>query len=72
MLRITFLVNLIWRWDDLRIKEDGQLHQAQEVVELACPVYGSMPQYLEDTLFPQWLNMHPRQNAMMKNEKTIS
>ena len=28
MLRITFLVNLIWRWDDLRIKEDGQLHQA--------------------------------------------
>jgi hypothetical protein len=22
-------------------------------------------------LFPQWLNVHPRQNAMMKNEKTI-
>ncbi|KAL6269596.1 hypothetical protein ACE6H2_026507 [Prunus campanulata] len=32
-------------------KEDGQLHQALKVVELACSVYGSMPQHLEDTKF---------------------
>lgn len=32
-------------------KEDGQLHQALNVVELACSVYGSMPQHLEDTKF---------------------
>ncbi|XP_058091225.1 uncharacterized protein LOC131237465 [Magnolia sinica] len=32
-------------------KEDGQLHQALKVVELACSVYGSMPQHLEDAQF---------------------
>ncbi|KAK9270762.1 hypothetical protein L1049_026345 [Liquidambar formosana] len=32
-------------------KEDSQLHQALKVVELACSVYGSMPQHLEDTRF---------------------
>ena len=32
-------------------KEDGQLHQALKVVELACSIYGSMPQHLEDTRF---------------------
>lgn len=32
-------------------KEDGQLHQALKVVELACLVYGSMPQELEETRF---------------------
>ncbi|KAG6644511.1 uncharacterized protein LOC122318422 isoform X2 [Carya illinoinensis] len=32
-------------------KEDGQLHQALKVVELACSTYGSMPQHLEDTRF---------------------
>lgn len=32
-------------------KEDGQLHQALKVVELASSVYGSMPQHLEDTRF---------------------
>ncbi|KAM3712015.1 hypothetical protein ACB098_01G152400 [Castanea mollissima] len=32
-------------------KEDGQLHQALKVAELACSVYGSMPQHLEDTRF---------------------
>ncbi|XP_059630898.1 uncharacterized protein LOC132273833 isoform X2 [Cornus florida] len=31
--------------------DDGQLHQALKVVELACLVYGSMPQHLEDTRF---------------------
>uniref|UniRef100_A0A2P2J5X6 Uncharacterized protein LOC105108957 isoform X2 n=3 Tax=Rhizophora mucronata TaxID=61149 RepID=A0A2P2J5X6_RHIMU len=31
--------------------EDKQLHQALKVVELACSVYGSMPQHLEDTRF---------------------
>ncbi|XP_008783389.3 uncharacterized protein LOC103702653 [Phoenix dactylifera] len=32
-------------------KEDGQLHRALKVVELACLVYGSMPQHLEDAYF---------------------
>lgn len=32
-------------------KEDKQLHQALKVVELACAVYGSMPQFLEDSRF---------------------
>lgn len=32
-------------------KEDVQLHQALKVVELACTVYGSMPQHLEDSRF---------------------
>ncbi|XP_057974865.1 uncharacterized protein LOC131162427 [Malania oleifera] len=32
-------------------KEDGQLHQALKVVELACSVYGSMPQHLEEARF---------------------
>ncbi|KAA8546313.1 hypothetical protein F0562_002948 [Nyssa sinensis] len=32
-------------------KDDGQLYQALKVVELACLVYGSMPQHLEDTRF---------------------
>ncbi|XP_022773518.1 uncharacterized protein LOC111315777 isoform X3 [Durio zibethinus] len=32
-------------------KEDGQLHQALKIVELACSVYGSMPRQLEDTRF---------------------
>ncbi|KAB2635406.1 hypothetical protein D8674_025940 [Pyrus ussuriensis x Pyrus communis] len=37
-------------------KEDGQLHQALKVVELACSVYGSMPQHLEDTKFISSMN----------------
>ncbi|GMI90737.1 hypothetical protein like AT1G35660 [Hibiscus trionum] len=32
-------------------KEDGQLHHALKIVELACSVYGSMPRQLEDTRF---------------------
>ncbi|KAG9144705.1 hypothetical protein Leryth_021651 [Lithospermum erythrorhizon] len=32
-------------------KDDGQLHQALKVLELACLVYGSVPQYLEDARF---------------------
>lgn len=31
--------------------EDGQLHQALKVIQLACSVYGSMPSHLEDTTF---------------------
>ncbi|KAF9589353.1 hypothetical protein IFM89_022962, partial [Coptis chinensis] len=31
--------------------EDGQLHQALKVVDLACSVYGSMPQHLENAQF---------------------
>lgn len=32
-------------------KVDGQSHQALKVVRLACLVYGSMPQHLEDSRF---------------------
>lgn len=32
-------------------KEDGKLHQALKVVGLACSLYGSMPQHLEDAYF---------------------
>lgn len=32
-------------------KDDGQLFQALKVVELACLVYGSMPQHLKETRF---------------------
>ncbi|GAB2271934.1 hypothetical protein Dimus_006762 [Dionaea muscipula] len=32
-------------------KEDGQLFQALKVVEIACSIYGSMPQHLENTKF---------------------
>ncbi|KAK8958558.1 hypothetical protein KSP40_PGU022057 [Platanthera guangdongensis] len=32
-------------------KEDGQLHRVLKVVELACLVYGSMPQQLDDARF---------------------
>ncbi|KAH9625954.1 hypothetical protein KSS87_020374 [Heliosperma pusillum] len=32
-------------------KEDDQLLQALKVVEVACSVYGSVPQYLDDTKF---------------------
>ncbi|XP_020588843.1 uncharacterized protein LOC110030460 isoform X2 [Phalaenopsis equestris] len=32
-------------------KMDGQLHRALKVVELACLVYGSMPQHLDDARF---------------------
>ncbi|KAI0519618.1 hypothetical protein KFK09_007070 [Dendrobium nobile] len=32
-------------------KEDGQLHRALKVVELACLVYGSMPQHLDEARF---------------------
>ncbi|KAK7851368.1 hypothetical protein CFP56_042273 [Quercus suber] len=32
-------------------EEDGQLNQALKVAELACSIYGSIPQHLEDTRF---------------------
>lgn len=54
-------------------KEDGQLHQALKVVELACSVYGSMPQHLEATRFVssiiKYSSLTKRND---KNEKTIS
>ncbi|XP_010478954.1 PREDICTED: uncharacterized protein LOC104757866 [Camelina sativa] len=37
-------------------KEDGQLHQALNTVELACSIYGSMPQKFEETLFVSSMN----------------
>lgn len=32
-------------------KDNDQLHQALKVVQLACSIYGSMPQHLENTRF---------------------
>lgn len=37
-------------------KEDGQLHQALNTVELACSIYGSMPQKFEETSFVSSMN----------------
>uniref|UniRef100_A0A1J3JP34 Erythroid differentiation-related factor 1 n=1 Tax=Noccaea caerulescens TaxID=107243 RepID=A0A1J3JP34_NOCCA len=37
-------------------KDDGQLHQALNTVELACSIYGSMPQKFEETLFVSSMN----------------
>ncbi|CAD5314556.1 unnamed protein product [Arabidopsis thaliana] len=37
-------------------KEDKQLHQALNTVELACSIYGSMPQKFEETLFVSSMN----------------
>nr|VDD60337.1 unnamed protein product [Brassica oleracea] len=37
-------------------KEDGQLHQSLNTVELACSIYGSMPQKFEETLFVSSMN----------------
>lgn len=37
-------------------KEDGQLHQSLNTVELACSVYGSMPHKFEETLFVSSMN----------------
>ncbi|CAA7024320.1 unnamed protein product [Microthlaspi erraticum] len=37
-------------------KEDGQLHQALNTVELACSLYGSMPQKFDETLFVSSMN----------------
>ncbi|GFP81364.1 calcium-dependent protein kinase 6 [Phtheirospermum japonicum] len=48
-------------------KDDGQLYQALKVVELACSVYGSMPQ---DTRFIS--SMVPSSLARVKSEKSKS
>lgn len=54
-------------------KEDGQLNQALKVVELACSVYGSMPQHLKDSRFiSSMIGCPSRENFMYKNEKTRS
>ncbi|CAN8289832.1 unnamed protein product [Cochlearia groenlandica] len=37
-------------------KEDGHLHQALNTVELACYIYGSMPQKYDETLFVSTMN----------------
>ncbi|CAH2035395.1 unnamed protein product [Thlaspi arvense] len=37
-------------------KEDGQLHQDLNTVELACSIYGSMPQKYDETLFVSSIN----------------
>ena len=53
-------------------KEDGQLHQALKVVELACSIYGSMPQHFEDTRFiSSMISCSSRQKKFIeRNEST--
>ncbi|KDP43363.1 hypothetical protein JCGZ_25468 [Jatropha curcas] len=54
-------------------KEDNQLHQALKVVELACSVYGSMPQHLEEARFISSITKYPSLEIFNENnEKTIS
>lgn len=60
-------------------KEDGQLLQALKVVEVACSVYGSVPQYLQDAKFissmgngPAWqnpANNREEQGPLISDEK---
>ncbi|KAL5558461.1 hypothetical protein UlMin_034672 [Ulmus minor] len=54
--------------------EDGQLHQALKVVQLACSVYGSMPQHLEDTKFISSMisSSLPQTGFNFRNDKTRS
>ncbi|PKA58365.1 hypothetical protein AXF42_Ash013871 [Apostasia shenzhenica] len=58
------------------LKEDGQLHRALKVVKLACLVYGSMPQHLDDALFISSMDNRPSYHAMCKesvsNPKVIT
>ncbi|WCJ44156.1 Erythroid differentiation-related factor 1 [Euphorbia peplus] len=54
-------------------KEDNQLHQTLKVVELACTVYGSMPQHLEDTRFlSSMIKYSPGLKCIDKKKKAIS
>ncbi|XP_011622188.1 uncharacterized protein LOC18431102 isoform X2 [Amborella trichopoda] len=52
-------------------KDDGQLHQALKVVELACSVYGSMPACLDDEQFITSMVSNPSSvaNAADRNRK---
>ncbi|XP_050237997.1 uncharacterized protein LOC126687476 [Mercurialis annua] len=53
--------------------EDNQLHQTLKVVDLACSVYGSMPQHLEDTRFISSISKNSSlTKCNNKNEKKIS
>lgn len=51
-------------------KEDGQLHKALNIVELACSVYGSMPQHLEETKFISSMVSWPSVQTNFGNDKT--
>ncbi|XP_065881613.1 uncharacterized protein [Euphorbia lathyris] len=54
-------------------KEDNQLHQTLKVVELACTVYGSMPQHLEDTRFlSSMVKYSPGIKCIDKKKKAIA
>ncbi|XP_028805785.1 uncharacterized protein LOC114760669 [Neltuma alba] len=52
--------------------EDGQLHQALKVIQLACSVYGSMPPHLEDAKFISSMvsNSSLRRKFSNRNDKT--
>eukprot|EP00257_Ricinus_communis_P020242 XP_015579431.1 uncharacterized protein LOC8262710 isoform X1 [Ricinus communis] len=53
--------------------EDNQLHQTLKVIELACLVYGSMPQHLEDVRFiSSIINNSSLTKCNDKNAKKIS
>lgn len=50
-------------------KEEGQLFQALKVVQLACSVYGSMPQYLDDAQFISSLACGSTSLSKLKNRR---
>ncbi|XWS24818.1 hypothetical protein CRYUN_Cryun27aG0017500 [Craigia yunnanensis] len=53
-------------------KEDGQLHQALKIVELACSVYGSMPRQLEDSKFISSIVKCSQSNAKFNDREVKS
>ncbi|KAL3503864.1 hypothetical protein ACH5RR_033705 [Cinchona calisaya] len=53
-------------------KDDGQLFQALKVVELACLIYGSMPQHLEETRFISSMVCSSQVEIIGRSEKNES
>ncbi|KAL9245487.1 hypothetical protein vseg_019133 [Gypsophila vaccaria] len=49
-------------------KDDDQLLQALKVVEVACSVYGSVPQYLEDSKFISSIGGSPRSQSGLEGK----
>ena len=50
-------------------KDDAQFDRALKVVEVACLVYGSMPQHLEDTSFVSSMVSSSSYQSKVKNEE---
>ncbi|KAF6159170.1 hypothetical protein GIB67_032787 [Kingdonia uniflora] len=49
-------------------KEDGQFHRVLRVVNLACSIYGSMPQYLDDAQFISTMVSSGTKGLLLDNE----